>query len=202
MSKQTNTQQGLDGDRSMFAKDWLVEAQNHDENNKAFSAYFAGYIALEISATSYQARQHTRLSKPSSDHFGTDAIYDAMREKAKAIEEFLQTANGHRHKIALLQREVPDHSPRSLMDARGETDLEEATSNLARLWDPNMQKPLSDHDVACQSDNLGMIFRKVRNRLFHAEKTNDPHGSDADLLSKLNPILFGVIEQLLNRNSR
>jgi hypothetical protein len=55
----------------------------------------------------------------------------------------------------------------------------------------------SKAEIKNQALYLGVIFRKIRNRLFHGGKMNDPHGTDADLLMRLNPILFGVVEVIL-----
>ena len=78
-----------------------------------------------------------------------------------------------------------------------DSELLTATAFLFSLWSPLANLSKGKIEIVSQANNLGLIFRKVRNRLFHGGKMNDPNGTDADLLNRLNPILFGVIEVLV-----
>ena len=187
------------GDRSSFAREWLEDARLRQEEKRVFSAFFSGYIAL-VAASSQMAGDHGEFRKYENqldEHLERKAIEFAMSKRSVEINNFITSGDGARATSSLRSREVPEGDEFKMIGSVNDPELMEATSSLFSLWSPLANSSRSKTDIVNQANHLGLVFRKVRNRLFHGGKMNDPNGSDADLLERINPILFGVVEVLL-----
>ncbi len=187
------------GDRSSFAREWLRDARLQQAERRVFSAFFSGYVAL-VAAASQMAGDHgefQRYANQQDDHLERKAIEFAMSKRSVEINDFITSGDGARATNSLRSREVPEGDEFKMIGSVNDPELMEATSSLFSLWSPLANSSRSKTDIANQANHLGLVFRKVRNRLFHGGKMNDPNGSDADLLERINPILFGVVEVLL-----
>ena len=188
------------GDRSDFAREWLEDARIQQENRKVFSAFFSGYIALVACATQIAADEgafRTYANQP-DELLEREAIEFAMKAHSVGIDVFIKSAEGVRATGLLRNREVPEGEEFKMIGSVSDPDLTEAASHLYRLWSPLESATKSGEDVFSQAANLAIVFRKVRNRLFHGGKMIDPQGTDAELLERLNLILFGVVEKIIS----
>jgi hypothetical protein len=81
------------GERFDFAREWLKDAQIHQENQKVFSAFFSGYIALVAAATQIAADEGAfrQYANQSDEHLEREAIEFAMNAYAVSIDEFVKT---------------------------------------------------------------------------------------------------------------
>lgn len=187
------------GDRSSFAREWLEDARLQQEERRVFSAFFSGYVAL-VAASSQMAGDHgeyKRYEKHPDERLERKAIEFAMTQRAVEIDKFLISEEGVRATSSLRSREVPEGDNFKMIGSVNDSELLTATAFLFSLWSPLANLSKGKIEIASQANNLGLIFRKVRNRLFHGGKMNDPNGTDADLLERLNPILFGIVEVLV-----
>lgn len=187
------------GDRSSFAREWLEDARSQQEARRVFSAFFSGYVAL-VAASSQTAGDHGEFKKyvnQSDEQLERKAVEFAMSRRAVEINNFLVSADGVRATSSLRGRVVPEGDEFKMIGLANDSELTTAASYLYDIWSPLFGSSLSNAEIVRQANNLGIIFRKVRNRLFHGEKMNDPNGTDADLLERLNPILFGVVEKIV-----
>ena len=186
-------------DRCFFARQWLHDAETYQEKRQVFSAFFSGYVAL-IPASLQLAINHgqnwadSNLVDETGEH---KAIGFAMSERSEEIDRFITSEHGKRVTTSLRIRVVPEGDEFKMIGSKGDSELEEAASFLFDLWSPSLYRSKNKAEIKTQADALGIVFRKVRNRLFHGVKLNDPNGFDADLLEHLNPILFGVVEVLV-----
>lgn len=187
------------GDRSSFAREWLEDARLQQEEKRVFSAFFSGYIAL-VAASSQMAGDHgefRRYENQLDEHLERDSIEFAMTTRSIEINKFIVSTDGMRATGSLRSREVPEGEEFKMIGSVNDSEFEKVASFLFSLWSPLADSTKSPTDITNQANYLGLVFRKVRNRLFHGGKMNDPNGTDADLLERLNPILFGVVEVLL-----
>ena len=197
-SRQPRSEMSL-GDRSSFAREWLEDARLQQDERRVFSAFFSGYVAL-VAASSQMAGdygEYKRYENQLDEHLERKAIEFAMAERANEIDEYLISQNGMSATTLLRSREVPEGEKFRMIGSVNDSELMTATSFLFSLWSPLANSSKSKVEIVSQANNLGLIFRKVRNRLFHGGKMNDPNGTDADLLERLNPILIGVVEVLV-----
>jgi hypothetical protein len=130
------------------------------------------------------------------ENWEREAIEKAMKFKHKEIASFLDTDNGVRIKQAIWQREIPENKNIQIIGAENDPVLQQVAKNLSAFFRPLQNSPLTPSEKINQSQDLSILFRKVRNRLFHGRKMNDPEGTDAELLNKLNPLLIEVVEIL------
>ena len=187
------------GDRSSFAREWLEDALLQQEKRRVFSAFFSGYVAL-VAASSQMAGDHGEFRKYENqldEHLERKAIEFAMSNRAVEINEFIDSVEGVRATGSLRSREVPEGEEFKMIGSVNDPQLLMAASSLFSLWSPLANTFKSKTEIVNQANYLGLVFRKVRNRLFHGGKMNDPNGTDADLLERINPILFGVVKVLL-----
>ena len=187
------------GDRSSFAREWLDDARLQQEQGRVFSAFFSGYIAL-VAASSQLSGDHGEFRKyenQDDEHLERRAIEFAVAERSVGIEKQLSTSEGKQALSILRNREVPEGEEFKIIGSIRDSELTSASNYLFNLWSPLSSGLKSRDEVKNQAMYLGLIFRKIRNRLFHGGKMNDPNGTDADLLMKLNPILFIVVEVIL-----
>ena len=186
-------------DRLSFAREWLADARDQQSERRVFSAFFAGYVALVAAATQI-AGDHNEFKKycsESDDDFERKAIEFAMCQKAIEINQFVKSEDGKRATASLRSREVPEGEKFKIIGSVDDADLAHAVAFLYELWSPLSDPLKSKEAVKAQAMHLANVFRKIRNRLFHGGKLNDPHGSDSDLLERVNPVLFGVVEAVL-----
>jgi len=186
-------------DRCSFARQWLRDAVSHQEERRVFSAFFSGYVAL-IAASWQLAINHGQFQKDSNMADETQerkAIEFAMSKRSIEIDRFITSEDGKRVTTSLRIREVPEGDDFKMIGSLSDSELKGVTSFLYELWSPLGHLTKNREEIKNQADGLGLVFRKVRNRLFHGGKLNDPNGTDADLLEHLNPILFGVVEVLV-----
>ena len=186
-------------DRSSFARQWLRDALSQQEESRVFSAFFSGYVAL-VAASCQMAGDHGKFRQYENrkdESLERLAIEFAMKERSVEIDKFITSEVGKRVTASLRIREVPEGEKFKMIGSRLDDDLTRAASFLFDLWSPFSFSTKSQDEIKDQAKYLGVVFRKIRNRLFHGEKMNDPNGTDADLLQHLNPILFGVVEVLV-----
>jgi hypothetical protein len=182
-------------DRTPVAREWLDSARKQQNTGQVFSAFFSAYIALAVCATQIMGDSG---NGPNGDdeNWEREAIEKAMNYKNKEIAAFLETDNGIRIKQAIWQREIPENKEIQIIGSVDDPVLQQAARNLTTFFRPLRNSPLTSKEKISQAQDLSILFRKVRNRLFHGRKMNDPDGTDAELLSKLNPLLIEIVEIL------
>jgi hypothetical protein len=183
-------------DRTPFARQWLNSARKQQEASQVFNAFFSAYIALAVCATQIMGDNDGKTPKGDDEKWEGEAIENAMKIKRQQIAEFLATDNGTRIKQAIWQREIPEDENFRIIGPANDEILKQAAINLSSYFTPSRTSPLTPTEIKNQAVDLATLFRKVRNRLFHGGKMNDPEGSDAELLNKLNPLLIEVVEIL------
>ena len=182
-------------DRTPVAREWLDSARKQQNTGQVFSAFFSAYIALAVCATQIMGDSG---NGPNGDdeNWEREAIEKAMNYKHKEIAAFLETDNGIRIKQAIWQREIPENKDIQIIGSVDDPVLQQAARNLTTFFKPLRNSPLTTKEKISQAQDLSILFRKVRNRLFHGRKMNDPDGTDAELLNKLNPLLIEIVEIL------
>ena len=182
-------------DRTPVAREWLDSARKQQNTGQVFSAFFSAYIALAVCATQIMGDSG---NGPNGDdeNWEREAIEEAMNYKHKEIAAFLETDNGLRIKQAIWQREIPENKDIQIIGSVNDPVLQQAARNLTTFFRPLRNSPLTTKEKISQAQDLSILFRKVRNRLFHGRKMNDPDGTDAELLNKLNPLLIEIVEIL------
>ena len=182
-------------DRTPVAREWLDSARKQQNTGQVFSAFFSAYIALAVCATQIMGDSG---NGPNGDdeNWEREAIEKAMNYKHKEIAAFLETDNGIRIKQAIWQREIPENKGIQIIGSVDDPVLQQAARNLTTFFRPLRNSPLTTKEKISQAQDLSILFRKVRNRLFHGRKMNDPDGTDAELLNKLNPLLIEIVEIL------
>ena len=182
-------------DRTPVAREWLDSARKQQNTGQVFSAFFSAYIALAVCATQIMGDSG---NGPNGDdeNWEREAIEKAMNYKHKEIAAFLETDNGIRIKQAIWQREIPENKDIQIIGSVDDPVLQQAARNLTTFFRPLRNSPLTTKEKISQAQDLSILFRKVRNRLFHGRKMNDPDGTDAELLNKLNPLLIEIVEIL------
>jgi hypothetical protein len=182
-------------DRTPFAREWLDSARNQQNIGQVFSAFFSAYIALVVCAIQIMG-DSGNSPKGDDENWEKVAIEKAMHYKRKEIAAFLETDSGKQIKHAIWQREIPENENIQIIGPENDPKLQLVAKNLSSYFRPLRNSPLNQTDLTNQSRDLSILFRKVRNRLFHGRKMNDPEGTDAELLNKLNPLLIEVVEIL------
>ena len=183
-------------DRTPFARQWLNSARKQQEASQVFNAFFSAYIALAVCATQIMGDNDGKTPKSDDEKWEGEAIENAMKIKRQQIADFLATDIGTRIKQAIWQREIPEDENLRIIGPANDVILKQAAVNLSSYFTPSRTSPLTPTEIENQAKDLSTLFRKVRNRLFHGGKMNDPDGSDAELLNKLNPLLIEVVEIL------
>ena len=182
-------------ERTPVAREWLDSARKQQSTGQVFSAFFSAYIALVVCAT--QIMGDTGNGPIGDDeNWEREAIEKAMNYKHREIAAQLETEIGTRIKHAIWQREIPENENFRIIGPGDDEVLKQAAINLSSFFTPSRNSPLSPQEKINQAKNLSTLFRKVRNKLFHGGKMNDPEGSDAEVLNKLNPLLIEVVEIL------
>ena len=182
-------------DRTPVAREWLDSARKQQNTGQVFSAFFSAYIALAVCATQIMGDSGNG-PKGDDENWEREAIEKAMNYKHKEIAALLETENGTRIKHAIWQREIPENENFRIIGPGDDEVLKQAAINLSSYFTPSRNSLLSPQEKINLAKDLSTLFRKVRNRLFHGGKMNDPEGSDAELLDKLNPLLIEVVEIL------
>jgi hypothetical protein len=183
-------------ERTPFARQWLDSARKQQNTFQVFSAFFSAYIALAVCATQIMGDNDGKPPKGLDETWEGKAIEDAMIIKCQEIAEFLETEIGTRIKQAIWQREIPEDENFRIIGPANDEILKQAAINLCSFFTPSRTSPLTPSEIKYQATDLSTLFRKVRNRLFHGGKMNDPEGTDAELLNKLNPLLIEIVEIL------
>ncbi len=197
MTDQLLAERKADSDRTQFARRWLHEARDQHSKAKVYSAFFLGHVAYVVSAKQHYYDSQRNPHNESDDDWEKRAIEYSMKHKASDIDSFLTGVEGVRIRTSLWMRDIPESQNERIIGSMGNAEVLGATNWLDKIWSPAYTSNLSDRDQKEQSRVLALIFKIVRNRLFHGSKTYDENGSDADLLEKLNPMLFGVVDILL-----
>ena len=183
-------------DRTPFARQWLNSARKQQETSQVFSAFFSAYIALAVCSTQIMGDNNGKVPKGDDEKWEGKAIEEAMKIKSQEIAVFLDSDTGKQIKVAILQREIPENENNKIIGPANDAELQLAAKNLAKYFSPIRSASLDENERIDQARQLAIVFRKVRNRLFHGGKMNDPNGSDAEFLYKLNPLLIEVVEIL------
>lgn len=182
-------------DRTPIAREWLDSARKQQNTGQVFSAFFSAYIALAVCATQIMGDSGNG-PKGDDENWEKVAIEKAIDYKRTEIAAFLETDSGIRIKQAIWQREIPENKNIQIIGPENDQVLQRVAKNLSSYFRPLRNSPLNLTEKINQARDLSILFRKVRNRLFHGRKMNDPEGTDAELLNKLNPLLIEVVEIL------
>lgn len=186
-------------ERTPFARQWLDSARKQQSSGQVFSAFFSAYIALVVCSTQIKGDKSSKVPLSDDEMWESEAIAEAMDLKFQEIASFLETDIGIQIKQSLWQREIPENQNIRIIGPANDGTLQKAARNLANYFRPGRLSTLTKNEKIDQARQLSTVFRKVRNRLFHGGKMNDPEGSDAEFLSKLNPLLIEVVE-ILQKN--
>ena len=185
-------------ERTPFAREWLRSARDQQARGDVFSAYFSAYVALTVCCAQIRGDRNEKVTL--DDHHDEtlekDAIEAAFKYKFREISDFLDSDHGKRLTSAIWQREILENKDARIIGPGTSEELKQAALRLSKFFSPSRFEPLSPSEQVEQAQELTVVFRKVRNRLFHGGKMNDPNGSDADLLGKLNPLLIEIVEIL------
>ena len=186
-------------DRSFFGRQWLQKGRDAHAVGDVFSAFFSGYIALICSATQLMADSSTtkKIQNRNDESWEKEAIERSFRMRANEIAGLIESDEGKRIVNSLRLREIPGDSRSKIISTVGDPKFADVTEKLDAFWSPARMSQLSEKEATDHAEFCAYLLRRVRNRLFHGEKLNDPHGSDAELLDKLNPLLFEITEILL-----
>ena len=187
-------------DRSYFGRQWLDRAISAYKNGDVFSAFFAGYIALICSATQLIAdsSKSGRIQRNNDDDaWERKSIEESLIMRSRQIAEFVDSDLGKKITDKLRLREVPGEVSSRIISTSGDQEFSKIVDLLNDLWSPLRLTPMKDSSREAHARACAYLMRRVRNRLFHGEKMNDPNGSDAELLERLNPLLFGIVEIVL-----
>ena len=188
---------GTSSDGKLKAQVWLRHAKQSLEQDNVFNGYFEAYIALASTAANLAVSQGRYSSSNRDDVDEGVAIEDAMIGRAKDINQFLESPEGTKLRCDLWNRDVAGEDGARIIGEVGSNDmLRNSRTRLGAFWSPIRSGTLSEREVEEQARHLAFLFRVVRNRLFHGTKIYDRHGSDADLLRKVAPIVIGVVEVL------
>ena len=182
-------------DRTPIAREWLDSARKQQNIGQVFSAFFSAYIALVVCATQIMGDSGNG-PKGDDENWEKVAIEKAIDYKRTEIAAFLETDSGKQIKQAIWQREIPENKNIQILGPENDQVLQRVAKNLSSYFRPLRNSPLNLTEKINQARDLSILFRKVRNRLFHGRKMNDPEGTDAELLNKLNPLLIEVVEIL------
>lgn len=185
-------------ERTPFAREWLRSARDQQARGEVFSAYFSAYVALTVCCAQIRGDRNEKvtLDDQHDENLEKDAIEAAFKFKYREISDFLDGEHGKRLTAAIWQREILENKDARIIGPGTSEELKQAALRLSKFFSPSRFEPLSPSEQAEQAQELTVVFRKVRNRLFHGGKMNDPNGSDADLLGKLNPLLIEIVEIL------
>jgi hypothetical protein len=183
-------------DRYRFAEGWMSDAKQQHQEDRVFSGFFSGYVAFVVNSFQVAADCGRKFEKISDERLEIAAIEFAVKERSELIDDFIISAKGQEATGLLRQRKVPDGEQFQMIGSNNDLDLKSATLFLFDLWNPENIRAKNPTEIKNQAQYLSVVFRKIRNRLFHGEKLRDPKGTDADLLKCVNPILFGVVEAL------
>ena len=183
-------------ERTPFARQWLHSARKQQDSGEVFSAFFSAYIALAVCSTQIMGDSNGKVPKGDDEKWEGQAIEAAMKIKNQEIAVFLDADTGKQIKVAILQREIPENENNKIIGPANDAELQLAAKNLAIYFSPLRSTSLGENERTDQARQLAIVFRKVRNKLFHGGKMNDPNGSDAEFLNKLNPLLIEIVEIL------
>ena len=187
-------------DRSYFGRQWLNRAKSAYEDGDVFSAFFSGYIALVCSATQMMAdsSQSGRIQRSNEDDaWERNSIEESFTMMAREIAEFVDSDRGRKITIQLRLREIPGEANSRIISASGDPHFSKTVDLLNDRWSPVRTVPWNSSSFEAHAKACAHLLRRVRNRLFHGEKLNDPNGSDAELLEHINPLLFELVEIVL-----
>jgi hypothetical protein len=187
-------------DRSYFGRQWLDRAKIAYADGDVFSSFFSGYIALVGSATQMMAdsSKSGRIQKSNDDDaWEWVSIEESFTIRARQIAEFVDSDLGRKITGRLRLREIPGESNSRIISTSGDQQFSKAVDLLNDFWSPVRMMSWDDSSLEVHAKACAYLFRRVRNRLFHGEKLNDPDGSDAELLERLNPLLFEIVEIVL-----
>ena len=185
-------------ERTPFARQWLKSAREQQARGDVFSAYFSAYVALAVCCAQIRGDRNEKVTVDDrrDETLERDAIEAAFKFKSREIAEFLDSDYGKRLKAAIWQREILESKDARIIGPGTSEELKRAALRLSGFFNPSRFDLLSPSEQGQQAQELTVVFRKVRNRLFHGGKMNDPNGTDADLLAKLNPLLIEIVEIL------
>jgi hypothetical protein len=187
-------------DRSVFANEWLRSAKEKHSDGDVVGGFFAGYVSLVCSATQVVANHQLmgpRELSEDDDRWEGKAIELAFCEKRRDLMAYVISERGRAAVSNLSLREVPGQTSSRILNTSNDEVFRRVTDNLVQFWNPLRSRSWSDEDLRSHSADLAFLLRRIRNRLFHGEKMNDQHGDDADLLNRVNVVLFGIVEILL-----
>ena len=187
-------------DRSYFGRQWLDQAKSAYADGHVFSAFFSGYIALVCSATQMMAdsSKSGRIQRNyDDDAWERKSIEESFTMRSRQIAEFVDSDLGKRITGQLRLREIPGEANSRIISTSGDQQFSKTVDLLNDFWSPVRMTPWNDASWEAHAKACAYLLRRVRNRLFHGEKLNDPNGSDAELLERLNPLLFGIVEIVL-----
>ena len=182
-------------DRAPFARQWLNSARKQQETGQVFSAFFSAYISLVCCATQIMS-DNGEKPQGDDDKWEGETITKAFVERRNKISDFLQTNVGKQLKISIWQREIPEDSKARVMGAGNDYQLSVAVKTIENYFKPSGPTSLTDGEKKTLCIQLALLFRKVRNRLFHGEKMYDENGDNGVFLEKLNPLLIEIVEIL------
>jgi hypothetical protein len=185
-------------ERTPFAREWLKSAREQQARGDVFSAYFSAYVALAVCCAQIRGDRNEKVTVDDrhDETLEKEAIEAAFKYKCREISDFLDSDHGKRLTAAIWQREILENKDARIIGAGTSQQLKEAALTLSKFFNPSRFGSLSPSEQGQQAQELTVVFRKVRNRLFHGGKINDPNGTDADLLVKLNPLLIEIVEIL------
>ena len=181
----------LDNTRVKNAINWWRYAKDFAKKPDEYGAFFAAWIALIILTKDYEAQYCSNLSRKPGDKQSVECFFSRGGElilsaihDSKLAENRSRLSNRHGGEI-IRNVQQDRHSKKSLV-------------TLAQIWN----KGLSDNF----NELIGVreLLLQVRNGLFHGGKMyNDDatnrENDDRQLLSDLNPILFKIVESILQQ---
>jgi hypothetical protein len=188
-------------DRWRFGGEWLQNGRLAFGDGDVFGAFFYSYIALVCAATQVIADNGSqgKVEKADDEKWEGAAIRQALELQSVELNRWIESPEGKRVTSSLRLREVPGSSESKIVATDDDEYFAKVVGYLDSFWNPNRTQPLSKQEMKLQAECCAYLLRRIRNRLFHGQKTYDRQGADADLLDKIDPLLIGIVEVLLNQ---
>jgi hypothetical protein len=188
-------------DRWRFGGEWLQNGRRAFGDGDVFGAFFYSYIALVCAATQVIADNGSQgqVERADDEKWEGAAIRQALVLQSVELSRWIESPEGRRVTSSLRLREVPGGSESKIVGTDDDKYFAKIVGYLDSFWNPNRTQPLSKQEMNLHAECCAYLLRRIRNRLFHGQKTYDRQGADADLLDKIDPLLSGIVEVLLNQ---
>ena len=175
---------------SSNARSWQKYAKDFSTNDDAYGTFFAAWIALVILSRDVMSQRNTKGIRSNGDNAPIEWCFSEFKEK---IYEVIRAPELKDCRSKLAER----HDGKILRDQNRIPETKKELEKLAQIWSNEYKSDLDSEIMGVRT-----LLIEVRNGLFHGGKLyNDDslnrENDDKTLLTNLNPILLGIIDELL-----